>query len=131
MENLFVKGTDRTPRIDFNYDTGTLEFAGRFIPSDTEDTMGPVLDWLKEYGQKPQKKTVLNLYIEYFNTANSKRMLDFMRKIEKISNVTINWHYEEGDEDMYEMGEDFQIILTADFNLIGVEKEVWNGKMPF
>jgi hypothetical protein len=131
MEDLKIKGTDRTPKIDSDYKAGVLEFSGRFIPEDAEGTMAPILNWLRAYAENPQKTTTINLYIEYFNTVNSKSILLFFKAAEAIKNTKINWYYEQGDEDMLELGEDFESILSIPFSLIEVGKEEWKTRMPF
>jgi hypothetical protein len=35
--------------------------------------------------------------------------------------LTVNWFYEEGDDDMMEAGEDFCDLLDLDFNFIEIE----------
>jgi 7-keto-8-aminopelargonate synthetase-like enzyme len=52
--------------------------------------------------------------------------LDVFKKLESInkggnSQVQINWHFEEDDEDMSEAGEDYQAIINVPFNMIMVK----------
>ena len=49
--------------------------------------------------------------------------MDVFKKLESIhkggsSEVVINWHYEEDDEDMLEAGEDYQAIINIPFKMI-------------
>jgi hypothetical protein len=53
--------------------------------------------------------------------------LDVFKKLESInkggnSQVQINWHFEEDDEDMSEAGEDYQAIINVPFNMIMVKE---------
>ena len=52
--------------------------------------------------------------------------LDLFKKLESISGertqVTINWYFEEDDEDMEEAGQDYQAIIGLPFNIIEVEE---------
>ena len=52
--------------------------------------------------------------------------LDVFKKLEGInkggSAVTINWHYEEDDEDMLEAGEDYQAIINVPFKMIMINE---------
>ena len=47
--------------------------------------------------------------------------------IEKISRLgkeaRIRWFYAEGDDDMYEAGEEFESIVNVDFELIPLDSE--------
>jgi len=47
-----------------------------------------------------------------------------MKRLEVLntnSEVTIRWHYEEEDEDMKELGEDYDAIVNVDFEHISCE----------
>ena len=37
-------------------------------------------------------------------------------------NISVEWHYEEDDEDMAEAGEDYQAIIDLPFKMIEVEE---------
>ena len=84
-------------------------------------------DALDAYSGSPQGETKVIIQLEYFNTSSSKCILDVFKKLEKIntggSTVTINWHYEEDDEDMLEAGEDYESIIDVPFKMIEMEEE--------
>lgn len=58
----------------------------------------------------------------YFNTASSKIILDILMRLETLhengKNITIEWHYEEDDEDMQEAGEEYADIVEVPFTFI-------------
>jgi hypothetical protein len=59
----------------------------------------------------------------YFNSSSSKVLMDFCDVLEEAANsgknVTVNWIYEEDDEDALEFGEEFQEELeSVKFNLV-------------
>jgi hypothetical protein len=68
--------------------------------------------------------TQVNVQLEYFNTSSSKCILDVFKKLEAInkgkSEVTVNWYYEEDDEDMLEAGEDYESIIRVPFKMIEI-----------
>ena len=50
------------------------------------------------------------------------------QKLEKIkgdgaTSISINWYYEEDDEDMLEAGEDYSAIINVPFKMIELEEE--------
>ena len=126
MENLVIEGSPKTPTIKFNPEEGKLLIQGRSIPENSVDFFQPVYDWIDNYSENPQDETVMDVKLEYFNTSSSKCILDVFKKLEKInsdgSDVTINWHYEEDDEDMLEAGEDYQAIINIPFKMIEIEE---------
>ncbi len=128
METIAIKGTPKTPTIDLNIDSGVVEIKGRSIPENAVDFYRPVVEWLDKYSETPMEETRVNIQLEYFNTSSSKCILDVFKKLENIykrngyKGVTINWYYEEDDEDMLEAGEDYQSILKIPFEMIEMEE---------
>jgi hypothetical protein len=48
--------------------------------------------------------------------------MDLLKRIEaSTENASINWYYEEDDEDMLEAGEDYDAIIDLPFKLIATE----------
>ncbi|HKL09379.1 MAG TPA: DUF1987 domain-containing protein [Bacteroidales bacterium] len=124
MESISIEGTPKTPTVDFNADTGIIEIKGRSIPENSIEFYRPLVEWLDDYSNNPQKLTTVNIQLEYFNTSSSKCILDVFKKLETIkkarNDVVINWYYEEDDEDMLEAGEDYESIIRIPFKMIEV-----------
>jgi hypothetical protein len=127
MEELNIEGTPKTPTIRFDMKSGEMLIKGRSIPENSIEFYKPLTEALDAYANGPQAETKVNIQLEYFNTSSSKCILDVFKKLEKInsggSNVTINWHYEEDDEDMLEAGEDYEAIINVPFKMIEVEED--------
>ncbi|MFN3916331.1 MAG: DUF1987 domain-containing protein [Flavobacteriales bacterium] len=122
MENLNLIGSPKTPEVNFSA-SGELWLKGRSIPENSIEFYKPLMDWLEGYGKEPNANTVLNVQLEYFNTSSSKCILDLFKKLETIgSSLTVNWYYEEDDEDMLEAGEDYQAIIKIPFKMIEMEE---------
>lgn len=126
MEKLTIEGTPKTPTIKFDPETGKLLIQGRSIPENSIEFYKPLVDLLEGYTSAPKENTKVDIVLEYFNTSSSKCILDVFKKLEKIksngSEVIINWHYEEDDEDMLEAGEDYQAIINIPFKMIEIEE---------
>ena len=127
MEVLNIEGSPKTPTIKFDPSAGFLEIKGRSIPENSIEFYKPLVDSLEKYSTGPQKETKVNIQLEYFNTSSSKCILDVFKKLENIhksgnSSITINWHYEQDDEDMLEAGEDYQAIINVPFKMVEVEE---------
>jgi len=122
MENLLIKGTGRTPDVDFNID-GHIRIKGRSIPEDAGLFYNHLYSWIFRYCMNPLVETVVNLELEYMNSGSAKSVLQILRELTNITNnkknkLCINWYYELGDEDMLEKGEYFQSILKHTFVFI-------------
>ena len=119
MESLYIEATSTTPKIDFNIETGVFTMEGKAIDNDAENFFKPVLAWLGEYSQAPHKKTNVIVKLDYFNISSSKRILFMFYKLNELhdngSDVSVTWHYQEDEDDMYEVGQDFAFMVKIPF----------------
>jgi len=122
MDTLIIGSSSKTPKVVFDADKGELLLEGRSIPENSIDFYVPLMEWLEVYSQEVKTETVVQMKLEYFNTSSSKCILDFFRKLEIISKrghkVTVNWYFEEDDEDMMEAGEDYDAIVGLPFMMV-------------
>ena len=127
MEKVFIEPTRTTPLINFDPDEGILEMKGRSSPENSIQFYQRVLDNLDEYAASEGLEFTANIAFEYFNTSSSKCLFDIFKRLSKIENsgkkITINWYYEEGDDDMMEAGEDYSDLLDLDFNFFEIEED--------
>ncbi|UKN02976.1 DUF1987 domain-containing protein [Paracrocinitomix mangrovi] len=126
MENLVLEGSAKTPTVNFDSDNGVLELKGRSIPENSIEFYKPLNDWIDAYAANPKPNTIVDVKLEYFNTSSSKCILDLFKQLEKLNagntEVSVNWYFEEDDEDMEEAGEDYQAIIDLPFKMIEVEE---------
>ena len=123
MEDIKIEGTPKTPTVEFNSTDGTMLLKGRSIPENSIEFYKPLIDWISQYSGEAKDNSVMNVQLEYFNTSSSKCILDVFKKLEALGDkVTINWYYEEDDEDMLEAGEDYDAIINIPFKMIEVEE---------
>ncbi len=122
MENLYIANTESTPLIDFNSDSGVLILEGKSVPAEAVDFYRPVLNWLEEYIKTPNTTSKLTLKLEYFNIASSKKILLVLYKlnelVEKGIEVSVDWLYHEDEDDMLEVGQDFELMVKIPFNFV-------------
>lgn len=122
METIKIQGTEDTPKIMLDAENEILEISGRSLPEDVSSFYEPVLNWLNEYAENPNKKTIFNFKLTYFNTASSKLLLDILMKLEEMhekgNDIVIRWHFPEDDEDMAEAGEEYADIVDVPFEQI-------------
>lgn len=121
MKTLIIKGDFKHPQIKFNAANGILELIGNSIPDEAEKFYTPIIEWIKNYSQNPNNTTTLNLKLIYLNSASKKHIFDIFDIIKSCEkNVTINWYYEQDDEDMLEVGESYKELLNLSINFIPV-----------
>lgn len=122
-----MEGSMKTPAVNCNPQTGKIEIKGRSIPENAIKFYKPIMDWLDQYSSNPQKLTEVDLQLEYFNTSSSKCILDFFKKLILIftagNEMVINWIYVDDDDDMLEVGNDFQSMVKIPFRMIKVPEQ--------
>lgn len=125
MKLLILEGTNITPDISFDAETGKLSLKGRSIPENALEFYQPIFEWLDNYLEAPKSKTVVHVQFDYFNTSSSKCILDVLKRIDKVDeaghDVLVKWYYDENDEDMMEAGEDYSALLNSPFELLVIE----------
>jgi hypothetical protein len=119
MESLYIEATATTPKIDFNIQSGVFSIEGKAIDNDAENFFKPVLAWLSEYVETPHQKTEVVVKLDYFNISSSKRILFMFYKLNELhdrgNDVAVKWHYQEDEDDMFEVGQDFAFMVKIPF----------------
>ena len=125
MENIEIEGTDKSPSVILNKDTGLIEFQGRSLIEDSEKFFLPLVEWIIEYNENPAEKTTVNFKFEYFNTSCSKWLITMAKQMKKLyttdHNTAINWYYE--DEDVLEYGEVIRDLVDVPMNMVEIEDD--------
>ncbi|MBQ5452344.1 MAG: DUF1987 domain-containing protein [Bacteroidales bacterium] len=118
MNHIVSAGNMKSPRVNLDPDKGIVELGGRSIPENTESVYRPLIEWIEEYKEQPQEKTVVKIDFEYFNSSSAKYLIRFLEYFSTLKKsgyeVVINWFYD--DDELLEYGEDFQDVLEMKFN---------------
>jgi hypothetical protein len=121
MDNLVIESTKKTPEVSFHAD-GRIRIQGRSIPEDASKFYDDLFEWVYSFCQDPPESTTVDIELEYFNSGSSKALLHILRALKEVvtrgNKLTINWYYEEGDDDIMERGEYYESILEVKFNFI-------------
>ena len=126
MEKLFLNKTAKSPYI--NLEEGLFLFSGRSIPEDAKKIFKPVIDWIKKYTPAPETQTTVNFNFDYLDTSSSKCVFDILKVLDDLYTkgyeLSINWFYEEGDDDMLDLGIHLKSFVKAPFNFIENEPSI-------
>jgi hypothetical protein len=121
MQELRIAPSKNTPEIILNPE-GIVRIKGRSIHENVTDFFSPIEDWVTEYIEIPAEVTVVDMSLEYFNSASAKVFIHLLQKITYVSlkhkKYIFNWYYEDGDEDILERGEYFSSVLDVPFTFI-------------
>jgi hypothetical protein len=115
MNTLSIDATKGTPKIQFCPD-GELFIEGRSLPEDPTGFYAPVHEWIKKC-----KTENINLHfkLDYMNTSSSKELylfFTFLKENKNIKHINVNWHYEEGDDEVYNTGYEFETLTSIPFH---------------
>ncbi|MCX7987322.1 MAG: DUF1987 domain-containing protein [Bacteroidales bacterium] len=122
MEPLVIPEGQNTPAIHFDPESGKLEIIGNSIPEDVAGFYQRVFEWLSQYIEKPAPNNELHIYLNYFNSASAKAILDILNYLEALVdrnvNIQVFWHYQDLDEDMFSTGKEFQSLVNLPFQFV-------------
>ena len=123
MDNLQIKATERSPEIDFRFDERVFAIKGESYPEDVSSFFGPVTEKLFAWlDQLSDAAVEFNFELIYFNSSSAKVILGIFDCMEDCASrgnkVVVNWCYDEEDDTMEELGEEFgEDLEHAKFNM--------------
>jgi hypothetical protein len=119
MEPIIIEETKTTPRIEFDQSKGIFQIHGKSLPENVMLFYKPVMDWFIKYLENPNPTTILDIKLEYFNTASSKIIFDIIKLLKAPAaagkDVKVNWRHHEDDEDNLEVGQDYESLVNVPF----------------
>lgn len=128
MKHLFVEPTEFTPKVQFNPQEKDFWIEGISRPENSLEFYNPIIQWIKGYRKHIQKKVdkspsiTLNINMIYFNSSSAKFLIDILLEFITITKlgkgVDVNWHYEDGDDEIFESGEEIAEIVGLTFNFL-------------
>jgi len=120
VDNLTIIGSDVSPSVEFNPQTGRLSIYGRSLMEDAVAFYQPLIEWVENYITAPQPDTVLQINLEYFNSASARMLAKIFMILENayekdITNAKVIWRYAQNDDIMLEKGKEFKTIVFLPF----------------
>ncbi len=119
-----IEPTRKTPMVFL--EPGRIFIMGRSIPENSGDFYKPVFEWLQDHKEKYTGKIVIGLGFEYINTTSAKWIYLILKEIAEtkdlLSNGQVNWYYEQGDDDMSELGFILRSLVDCQFVVTEVDK---------
>ena len=121
MNDLNIEGTQSTPSIRTNGEAGIVTMRGDSYPENSFDMFAPVMDWIEAYLRDSGRKLVLDLHLLYLNTSSVKAMMDILDMFEDAHRegreVEVNWYYDEQNERVAELAEEFKEDCSFPFRV--------------
>jgi hypothetical protein len=128
MRKLIIEKTESTPLIILDPVEKIYEISGQSRPSDVREFYDQIISWLNDFiiylkdTNEYKDPVVFTFNLDYFNSSSSKLIVDICKILAGMKtrgyNVTVKWHYEEGDVDMLDVGKEISQIVNCPFEYI-------------
>jgi hypothetical protein len=132
MRKLIIDQTSYSPRVILDPENKVYEISGESRPPDVREFYDPILTWIDDFSleqiKSERKSELFNFCFDfgYFNSSSGKLILDICKILARLHgrgmNVKVNWHYETGDLDMYEVGQEISRIVKLQFDFTEIEQ---------
>ena len=123
ISSLTIDSSKKTPRVIM--EPGKLLIVGRSISENPGEFYRPIHEWIIEYATESPGMTTIILGFEFINTTSIKWIYAILKELSRIPNLSlrakISWYYEEGDDDMCDLGLILRSLVSCPFHIIEVE----------
>ncbi|MFH0842172.1 MAG: DUF1987 domain-containing protein [Bacteroidota bacterium] len=121
-DDLHIEPTKRTPWIVLEH--RRIFIMGRSVIDNPSVFYEPVHLWIKDYVMKSKGRTRVELGFDYINSGSTKWLYILLRELSGMEDLShkasVSWYYEEGDEDMCELGRIIKSLMECPFRLVQV-----------
>ena len=117
LEIIKIEPTKVTPQVLFL--EGHMEIRGRSISENSTDFYKPLAAWVDAYVDQTEVRTRVIFSFDFINTSSTKWIYSIVKRLALYPNVremvSIEWYYEKGDDDQYELGQIIHSFIDCPF----------------
>jgi hypothetical protein len=117
ISKIELAGARETPVVLMQ--EGLITIKGRSIIENAGDFYKPLYQWVTDYITASSEETRVIFAFELINTSSTKWIYSIVKELSKFKDVhnklTIEWHYEKGDEELVELGEIIHTFIDCPF----------------
>ena len=121
MKPLNIVGSQSTPTILCNSDSGVMTMQGDSYPENSFEFFSEVISWVEQFLQHATLPLQLELRLIYMNTSSVKAMMDIFDVLEAAHEqgrlVSVCWYYDPENERVVELAEEFKEDCSFTFNI--------------
>ncbi len=122
MKSLNITGSQSTPTIFCDPDSGVMTMQGDSYPENSFEFFGEVIEWVEQYLHHSEIPLQLELRLIYMNTSSVKAMMDIFDILEAAfgrgREVKVRWCYDPDNERVVELAEEFKEDCTFPFDIV-------------
>lgn len=114
--------------IVYGLEENILRIIGSSLPENVYTLYEPVMEWVEEFLASPLLNPPLRIIfkIQYYNSGTIRYFAELLMKIATLHDrglqYSVEWHYEEGDDNIRDAGEDLSDISETPFAMISYKK---------
>ncbi len=123
LENeLNISATKNTPLVIGSMTKGFLKFDGSSFPENSKKFYEPLMLWVSE-SKKVTSQFSIETNFNYISSSSLIAILNLLKRFQSLygaDNVTLKWYYEEDDEDILKIAEDYRKIVDFPIECIAI-----------
>jgi hypothetical protein len=123
INSLIMEPTKKTPWVML--EPGKVILLGRSILENPVEFYRPIHEWVTSYSAQSNSMTTIHLGFEFINTTSIKWVYAILKELAKIPDMStrakISWYYEQGDEDMCDLGFILRSLVDCPFKIVEVD----------
>ena len=112
------------PIIEFDNKNNKIRFEGIFIIKSYWEEDAELVQRIKDF-VKDRDTVLISFSLFYLDSVSRKIFFELLIELKEtllsVKNLRIDWHYEEEDESIFELGDVMTKVLTIPFNFIKQE----------
>ena len=109
--DITIAATDRTPHLQVLFEAGQLNVSGESYPEDVAAFYGPVIEAVRHL-TTVRSEISASFELIYVNSSSMKALYRIFEVLQQKKTeggvITIAWKFQDDDDVMQELGEDFQ-----------------------
>ena len=123
MDNLIIESTKSTPKVIGDTQIGNLTLSGNLFPENSIIFFKPIYNWITDLSKQCNSFEV-EFELNYISSSSVIQILKTMQLVEELnpdSEIKFIWKYEEDDEDIQKLGEEFNKLTKSPMDLISID----------
>lgn len=118
MGYLKFEATEDSPEVLMDADLSIFQIQGNSTPEDVNLVYKPIVDWIDSDGPNLDN-CQCRLFFRYLSTSSHHMVFNVLKKLNVLykegKKISVEWAYENIDDDMLRLGLDFASILDIPF----------------
>lgn len=124
---ISIEGKQDTPSVYIDESQYLVKISGSSFNENAIDIYYQILDWVHKIEEGLESPLKFEFDYIYINSATKKMVFVILNHLDKLhkagKDINVTWYYEEYDDDMLELGEDFKELISMPFDFIAKSEE--------